>query len=193
MLSGGSADRKHTDHLASVSFLRSARKACAQSRCIPFVRKAPAFLTVSRRSRGSPCLFVFSLVSLTGILLGGEVLLGNLNLGRAHEPAGIAHDIGILIDQEDIVQLDAGVRIGVVRAVPLRVRGEDLVCLRDIVDIGKLALAVDDVQSVLGKTSGNGVAIGVCPGAEAACATLFLRILSKSPASSVRSRPSAPG
>ena len=87
--------------------------------------------------------------------------------------SGIAHDVGILIDQEHIVQLDAGVRVGVVRAVPLRLRGEDLVCLRDIVDIGKLALAVDDVQSVLSKTSGNGVAIGVCPGAEAACATLF--------------------
>ena len=83
----------------------------------------------------------YCFVSQTDRLLRGEVLLGNLNLGRAHEPAGIAHDVGILIDQEDIVQLDAGVRVGVVRAVPLRVRGEDLVCLRDIVDIGKLALA----------------------------------------------------
>ena len=37
------------------------------------------------------------------------------------------------------------------------------VSLCDVVDVSKLALAVDDVQSVLGKTSGNGVAIGVCP------------------------------
>ena len=133
-------------------------------------QKAQLFENLSRGSRGSPCLCVFSLVSQTRVLLGGEILLRNLNLSRAHEPAGIAHDVGILIDQEDIVQLDAGVRVGVVRAVPLRVRGEDLVCLCDIVDVAELALAVDDVQSVLGKASGNGVAVGVSPGAEAACA-----------------------
>ena len=113
------------------------------------------------------------MVSLTGILLGGEVLLGNLNLGRAHEPAGIAHDVGILIDQEGVVGLDAGGGVGVVGAVPGGVGGELMVSLGDIVDVAQFALAVDDVQSVLSKTSGNGVAIGVCPGAEAACATLF--------------------
>jgi len=43
ILSGGYADRKDTYRLASVSFSREARKACAQSRRNPLSPKATAF------------------------------------------------------------------------------------------------------------------------------------------------------
>ena len=46
MLSGGSADRKNTSHLASVEILRSAQNLCAQSRCNPFPAKAPLLLAL---------------------------------------------------------------------------------------------------------------------------------------------------
>ena len=83
-------------------------------------QKAQLFENLSRGSRGSPCLCVFSLVSQTRVLLGGEILLRNLNLSGAHEVSGIAHDVGVLIYQEYIAQLNAGVYVGVVGAVPLR-------------------------------------------------------------------------
>ena len=44
ILSGGSADRKNTSRLASVSFSRDARKACAQSRRILFDKKPLLFV-----------------------------------------------------------------------------------------------------------------------------------------------------
>ena len=47
MLSGGFADRKHTKRLASVSFSRSARKACTQSRRSPFCQKSTGFFDSS--------------------------------------------------------------------------------------------------------------------------------------------------
>ena len=53
-------------------------------------------------------------------LFNGEILLRNLNLSGAHEVSGIAHDVGVLIYQEYIAQLNAGVYVGVVGAVPLR-------------------------------------------------------------------------
>ena len=40
-------------------------------------------------------------------LFHGEILLGNLNFGGAHEPAGITHDVGVLIHQEGVVGLNA--------------------------------------------------------------------------------------
>ncbi|CAH0535219.1 hypothetical protein [Oscillospiraceae bacterium] len=43
MLSGGSADRKHTYHLASVEFCPKGAKLCAQSRCSPLWLKSAAF------------------------------------------------------------------------------------------------------------------------------------------------------
>ena len=90
-----------------------------------------------------------------------------------HEPARIAHDVGILIDKEGVVGLDAGGGVGVVGAVPGGVGGELVIGLGDIVDVGKLALALDDVHGVLGKAGGGDVAVGVRPGAEAARAALF--------------------
>ena len=114
--------------------------------------------------------------------------------------AGIAHDVGILIDQEHIVQLHAGIGIGVVGAVPLGLGREHLISLGDVVHISQLAFALQDVDSMLGQASGHGVAVGVSPGAEPVSAALFAngglnlgRIFSKSPASSVRSMPRAPG
>ena len=93
--------------------------------------------------------------------------------------ARVAHDVGILIDQEELLGLDAGLRVGVVGAVPLSAGGEDLVGLGDVVDVEQLALALDDVQSVLGKTGGNGVTIGVGPGAELASAALSCSTLAR--------------
>ena len=114
--------------------------------------------------------------------------------------ARVAHDVGILIDQEELLGLDAGLGIGECGAVPLstgRVHGEGA---GDVVKVAELALAVDDVQSMLGKAGRKGVAIGVGPGAETVGAALsqtadstFLRMAGKSPASAVRSIPSAPG
>ena len=75
--------------------------------------------------------------------------------------AGIAHDVGILVDQEDVLELDAGLRVDVVGAVPLRAGGEDRISVGDVVDVKQLALALDDVQRMLGKAGGNGVAVGV--------------------------------
>ena len=45
-----------------------------------------------------------------------------------------------------------------------------MVSLGDIVNVAQLALAVDDIQSVLGQTGSGGVAVGVSPGTEAASA-----------------------
>ena len=53
-------------------------------------------------------------------LFNGEILLRNLNLSGTHEMSGIAHDVGVLIYQEYVAQLNAGVYVGVVGAVPLR-------------------------------------------------------------------------
>ena len=102
-------------------------------------------------------------------LLHGEVLLGHFDVGRAHVAAGVAHDVGILIDQEDVVRLDAGGGIGVAGAVPVGLGGEYFVSLGDIVDIIQLALALEHVVGVLGKTGGHGVAVGVSPGAASSC------------------------
>ena len=90
-------------------------------------------------------------------LFHGEILLGNLNFGGAHEPAGITHDVGVLIHQEGVVGLDAAGGVGVVGAVPGSLGRELVVSLGDIVNVAQLALAVDDVQSVLRKTGGEGV------------------------------------
>ena len=49
----------------------------------------------------------------------GVVLLGDLHFGVAHEVAGIAHDVSILIDQEHVVGLDAGGSVGVAGALNL--------------------------------------------------------------------------
>ena len=54
MLSGGSADRKHTYRLASVEFCASGAKLCAQSRRTPFCQKSVSFfdsLKAARRLR----------------------------------------------------------------------------------------------------------------------------------------------
>ena len=45
--------------------------------------------------------------------LNSEILLGNFDLGGPHVVSGIAHDIGILIDQEYVVRLNAGIYVGV--------------------------------------------------------------------------------
>ena len=103
-------------------------------------------------------------------LFHSEILLGNLNFGGTHEPAGITHDVGVLIHQEGVVGLDAGGGVGVVGAVPGSLGRELVVSLGDIVDVAQLALAVDDIQRVLGQTSSGGVTVGVSPGAEAASA-----------------------
>ena len=50
MLSGGSADRKNTSHLASVEILRSAQNLCARSRCSLFQQKAPLFVELDKGS-----------------------------------------------------------------------------------------------------------------------------------------------
>ena len=65
----------------------------------------------------------------------GEVLLGDLHFSVAHELAGVAHDVGILIDQEGVVGLDAGGGVGVVGAVPGGIGGELVIGLGDIVDV----------------------------------------------------------
>ena len=133
-------------------------------------------------------------------LFHGEILLGNLNFGGAHEPAGITHDVGVLIHQEGVVGLDAAGGVGVVGAVPGSLGRELVVSLGDIVNVAQLALAVDDIQSVLGQTGSGGVAVGVSPGTKAASAADLAdrvldlgRIFWKSPASAVRSMPRAPG
>ena len=87
--------------------------------------------------------------------------------------ARITHDVGILIDQEGVLSLHTGLRVGVVGAVPLSAGGELSIGLGDVVDLQQLALAVDDVQCMLGKACGNRVAVRVSPGAEAAGAALF--------------------
>ena len=133
-------------------------------------------------------------------LFHSEILLGNLNRGGAHEPAGITHDVGVLIHQEGVVGLDAGGGVGVVGAVPGSLGRELVVSLGDIVDVAQLALTADDIQRVLGQTGSGGVAVGVSPGTEAASAaasqiasSTLARIFWKSPASAVRSMPRAPG
>ena len=90
-----------------------------------------------------------------------------------HEPARIAHDVGILIDKEGVVGLDAGGGVGVVGAVPGSLGRELVVSLGDIVNVAQLALAVDDIQSVLGQTGSGGVAVGVSPGTEVIGAALL--------------------
>ena len=112
---------------------------------------------------------------LTGCfhLFDSEILLGYFDAGRIHVMSGIAHDIGILIYKEDIVRLYACLSIRVIGTVPLRVRGEYLISFRDIIDLVDLAVAVDYVDSMLCKTCGYGVAIGICPCSELACAAFF--------------------
>ena len=51
-------------------------------------------------------------------LLHGVVHLRHFHISGAHELAGVTHNIGILIDQEHVVLLDAGVGVGVAGAVP---------------------------------------------------------------------------
>ena len=51
-------------------------------------------------------------------LLDGKILLGNLNLGRAHVFSGITHDIGILVYKEYVVRLNACLNVCIVGAVP---------------------------------------------------------------------------
>ena len=88
--------------------------------------------------------------------------------------AGIAHNIGILINEVGVVGLDAGRCIGVAGAVPLRIGRILLERGCNIIHVKQIALAVDDVHRVLCKASGQGIAIGVCPGAEPASAALFI-------------------
>ena len=91
-----------------------------------------------------------------------------------HEPARIAHDVGILIDQEHVLGLDAGGSVGIAGAVPLSLGRVLLQGGSNIVHVGQLGSAVDDVLCVLGQTGGQGIAIGVSPGAETAGAALFI-------------------
>ena len=60
------------------------------------------FLPPNIKERGGIILPFPGLIVRLG-LLDGEVLLGNLNLGGAHVVAGVAHDVGVLIHQEDVV------------------------------------------------------------------------------------------
>ena len=106
-------------------------------------------------------------------LLDGEVLLGNLDLGGAHVVAGVAHDVGVLIHQEDVLGLDAGLSIGIAGAVPVGAGGELGVGVGDVLDLVQLADAGDHVVGVLRQAGGHGVAVGVGPGAEAALAALL--------------------
>ena len=87
--------------------------------------------------------------------------------------ARVAHDVGILVDQEELLGLDAGIGIGERGAVPLSTGRVDGESLGDVVQVAQLAVSVEDVLGVLGQAGRQGVAVRVGPGAEAIGAALL--------------------
>ena len=107
---------------------------------------------------------------LKGCLLYCIVLLRNLDVSNTH--VALAHDICILIDEDEVPDYDASVDVRVVCSVPVGTRCELVVSLHDILDARNFAFTVDYVDCMLAKSCAGRVTIAVSPSSEASCTAL---------------------